>query len=217
MTEADWLACRDPTRLILGLRGALATRRQVRLAMCACFRRWELHLSHKSARQLLEVNEQYADGRTDIHKLNAAVRAAAQLLGRREPHNWTAEEWLVDAMINSSRTSRFRDHSDAVLPALEQHVAPVDPAVERAAQLALIDDIFANPFRPVSLYPCWLTTDVIGLARGIYDERAFERMPILADALMDAGCEDEQILGHCRGEGPHVRGCWVVDLVLDKK
>jgi len=54
------------------------------------------------------------------------------------------------------------------------------------------------------------------MARGIYENKAFERMPILADALMDAGCEDEQIIGHCRGEVPHVRGCWVVDLVLGK-
>ncbi len=54
------------------------------------------------------------------------------------------------------------------------------------------------------------------LAGGIYDEGAFDRLPILADALLDAGCEDKQLLGHCRGPGPHVRGCWVVDLVLGK-
>jgi len=65
--------------------------------------------------------------------------------------------------------------------------------------------------------PRWRTSDVVDVARGIYEDKAFERMPILADALMDAGCEDEQIIGHCRGEGPHVRGCWVVDLVLGKE
>ena len=61
------------------------------------------------------------------------------------------------------------------------------------------------------------STDAVGVARAIYDDRAFDRLPILADALMDAGCDDEQILAHCRGPGPHVRGCWVVDLVLGKE
>ena len=63
----------------------------------------------------------------------------------------------------------------------------------------------------------WLTADVLGLARGIYEKRAFQRMPILADALMDAGCEEEVIIGHCRGKGRHVRGCWLLDLVLGKE
>jgi hypothetical protein len=84
-------------------------------------------------------------------------------------------------------------------------------------QAPLLRDIFGNPFRPVVFDPRWRTSDVVGLARAIYDDRSFERMPILADALMDAGCENEKIIGHCRGDGPHVRGCWVVDLILGKE
>jgi hypothetical protein len=80
-----------------------------------------------------------------------------------------------------------------------------------------VRDIFGNPFRPVAFDPRWRSADAVGLARGIYDERAFERLPLLADALMDAECGDEQVLSHCRSEGPHVRGCWVVDLVLGKE
>jgi hypothetical protein len=87
---------------------------------------------------------------------------------------------------------------------------------ERAVQADLVRDIFGNPFRPVTLDPRWLTSNVVGLARGIYEDGAFERMPLLADALLDAGCEDADILGHCRGGGPHARGCWVVDLVLGR-
>ena len=83
-------------------------------------------------------------------------------------------------------------------------------------QLALLRAIFGNPFRPVAVDPAWPTSDVVALAKGIYEERAFDRMPILADALQDAGCDNEDILSHCRGPGPHVRGCWVVDLVLGK-
>jgi hypothetical protein len=77
-------------------------------------------------------------------------------------------------------------------------------------------DIVGNPFQPTILDPRWRTADTLGLARGIYEDRAFDRMPLLADALMDAGCDDEPILSHCRTGGPHVRGCWVVDLLLGK-
>ncbi|MBX3398315.1 MAG: hypothetical protein KF873_06205 [Gemmataceae bacterium] len=77
-------------------------------------------------------------------------------------------------------------------------------------------DIFGNPFRPVAVDPAWLTSTAVAIAQGIYDDRAFDRLPILADALQDAGCENADILAHCRSEGPHVRGCWVVDLVLGK-
>ncbi len=90
-------------------------------------------------------------------------------------------------------------------------------SAEEAAQSALLRCVFGNPFRPVTFDLRWRTFDVVGLARAIYDEKEFERLPILADALMDAGCEDEQIISHCRGDGPHVRGCWVVDLALGKE
>ena len=74
--------------------------------------------------------------------------------------------------------------------------------------------VFGNPFRPAAkLDPRWRTSTVLALAAGIYAERAFDRMPILADALMDAGCGNADVLGHCRAETPHCRGCWVVDLV----
>ncbi|MCE9530621.1 MAG: hypothetical protein K8T89_05755 [Planctomycetes bacterium] len=78
-------------------------------------------------------------------------------------------------------------------------------------------EIFGNPFRPVTIDPRWQTSNVIDLATAIYTDRAFDRMPILADALMDAGCDNDEIIHHCRGDGPHVRGCWVVDLILGKE
>jgi hypothetical protein len=83
-------------------------------------------------------------------------------------------------------------------------------------QLPNLRDIFGNPFRPVEFAANWRTSNVTELARTVYHERAFDRMPILADALMDAGCEDEQIIGHCRSDGPHVHGCWLLDLILGK-
>jgi hypothetical protein len=84
-------------------------------------------------------------------------------------------------------------------------------------QAQVLRDVFGNPFRPVALDPRWRTADVLGLARGIYEDRASDRLPLLADALMDAGCDSDEILNHCRSDGPHVRGCWVVDLVLGKE
>ncbi|MBM3980898.1 MAG: hypothetical protein FJ304_11545 [Planctomycetes bacterium] len=84
-------------------------------------------------------------------------------------------------------------------------------------QPALLRDIFGNPFRPVTFDPAWRTDTATTLARQMYEAREFGAMPILADALQDAGCDNDDILSHCRGKGPHVRGCWVVDLVLGKE
>jgi hypothetical protein len=82
----------------------------------------------------------------------------------------------------------------------------------------LIRDIFGNPFRPVAFDPAWRTSDVTLLARGIYEEKAFDRMPILADALQEAGCEVADLLDHLRDrKQTHVRGCWALDLVLGKE
>jgi hypothetical protein len=86
------------------------------------------------------------------------------------------------------------------------------------ARPILFREIFGNPFRPVAFNPAWRTTDVMLLARGSYDEKAFDRMPILADALQDAGCDSEDILHHLRdATATHVRGCWALDLVLGKE
>jgi hypothetical protein len=74
-----------------------------------------------------------------------------------------------------------------------------------------------NPFHPVVLLPEWRTEVVVGIATTAYAERSFEGLPVLADALEDAGCDEESILKHCRWSGPHTRGCWVIDLLLDRK
>jgi hypothetical protein len=90
---------------------------------------------------------------------------------------------------------------------------------ERRAQCDLLREIFGNPFRPPAVQPAWLSWNegtLPRLARGIYDDRAFDRLGILADALEDAGCTDAVILGHCREPGEHVRGCWLVDLLLQQ-
>jgi hypothetical protein len=93
-------------------------------------------------------------------------------------------------------------------------------SAELAAQCDLLRDVFGNPFRPVTFDPAWRTPTVVALARQMDeapdDRRDYAALPILADALQDAGCDSADLLDHCRGKGPHVRGCWALDLVLGK-
>ncbi|MDY3555957.1 hypothetical protein R5W24_005103 [Gemmata sp. JC717] len=104
--------------------------------------------------------------------------------------------------------------------AYNQHIewcGPRDLSAGRGQDsIPILRDIFGNPFRPVTFSPAWRTDTALALARQMYESRDFGAMPILADALQDAGCDSDDIRSHCRGEVPHVRGCWVVDLVLGK-
>ena len=80
----------------------------------------------------------------------------------------------------------------------------------------VVREVAGDPFRTASADRSWFTSTAVALARQIYERREFDAMPILADALMDAGCNDEDVLNHCRSENPHMRGCWVIDLLLGK-
>jgi hypothetical protein len=105
--------------------------------------------------------------------------------------------------------AHYADHSIDVEPVTPQSGGYIK-------QICLLRDIVGDHFRHVTLHTSWLTSTVVALATGIYAERAFDRMPILADALQDAGCDNDEILNHCRGKGVHVRGCWVLDRLLGK-
>jgi hypothetical protein len=95
---------------------------------------------------------------------------------------------------------------------------PIPTGADHSVQCALIRDIFGNPFRPVVFFPEWRTDTALALARQMYESPEFSAMAILADALQDAGCDSPAILNHCRDTSlMHVRGCWVVDLVLGKQ
>ena len=89
---------------------------------------------------------------------------------------------------------------------------------EELHQCTLLRCIFGTPFQGSPLKePKWRTDTVTGIAQAIYDDRAFDRLPVLADALEDAGCDDRELLDHCRSGEEHVRGCWAVDLLLGKE
>jgi hypothetical protein len=97
-----------------------------------------------------------------------------------------------------------------VIPKKERHL-------EARAQADILRDVFGNPFRSVPFDPGWQAPTAVGLALAVYQEPDSERMAVLADALEEAGCTEKAILDHLRGPRSHVRGCWLVDLVLAKE
>ena len=90
-------------------------------------------------------------------------------------------------------------------------------SIRPQTQVQILHDLFGNPFRPVAIDPSWRMPAVVNLAETIYEHRAFDCLPLLAGALEEVGCRNAELLAHCRGPGPHVRGCWVVDLILGKE
>jgi hypothetical protein len=223
MTEQEWLACSDPQAMLEVLRQThRLTARKWRLFGVACCHRIPPLLTDERSLRAVAVAERFADGEASATELSeafdAAFDAGAVLAEERErdPTVFVAADRdpLRNAAWATSEVAHPDESPDSV--AFESASATV-PAVERNAQSTLLWCLFGNPFRPVALSPTWQTSTVTALAQAIYADRAFERLPILADALEDAGCDNADILKHCRQPGEHVRGCWVVDLVLGKE
>jgi hypothetical protein len=241
MTEAEWFACGD-AREILGRTQHSFSARKLRLFAVACCRCSRQLLLNATLRQAVDVAERFADGQVTAEELAAAYEQANEIA--RELYDGESEREIrrwAEAVAVLNATNPFTEPWRAASAAGDavwqiRRAAPhrnVDPRL-----VALLRDIFGNPFRPLNpewimadvaesirslpqfanlrFDPAWLTSDVVGLARGIYEDRAFDRMPILADALQDAGCNNDDVLAHCREPNEHVRGCWVVDLVLGK-
>jgi hypothetical protein len=215
MTEAEWLAANRPEPMLEFIRDR-ASERKLRLFACACCRRivdWFPH-QRKRSRRVLEVAEQYADGLTDEVMLVLARdgRCPCTSAARRGGVH-AARAAIVEAVMAVPK-----QRTGASVPSLEP--ARESQERERAVQAALFRDLFCNPFSPAhtvgSSVLAWQERTVVKFASDIYQGRQFDRLPLLADALEDAGCTDAELLGHLRGPGPHVRGCWALDLVLSK-
>ncbi|HVK07599.1 MAG TPA: hypothetical protein VM597_02365 [Gemmataceae bacterium] len=226
MTEQEWLGCADPRRMLEaldkreGTEGSArsdaipllpplwraASTRLFRLGLAAAFRLdWDALTPQ--TRAAVEVMEGWADGAVTYARVTEAKRVLWSLVYPRSPEHGDGRDPERDA----ART--LRDALDG-----RPHFFELVRSTRTPQRMpAIVRDIFGNPFRPVRVRPDWLTTTAVGLARTIYEDRAFDRLPILADALEDAGCDVPALLDHCRGDGPHVRGCWVVDLVLRKE
>src|SRR5262245_53575541 len=216
MTEDEWLLSTDARamdRYILRLQksrsgGPLGEPRE-RQGKVASDRKWQLVTSEFS-RQFSEQTR----WRELQRSFEIALRAGDQFLLQRQ-----FEE--VNSFVDEVANALFAPLG-ATFPAAgtaeEVETVGHDFGALRRARCNLLREIFGNPFRPVAFDPAWHTSDVLLLARGIYDEHAFDRLPILADALQDAGCDCDDLLTHLRETAaPHVRGCWALDLVLGKE
>jgi hypothetical protein len=209
VTEQEWLNCRNFQRMF----GALwdkDSERKLRLFAVACCRRTRNPLRSKRTRRLLELSEQFADGRASKEALSSVKEEWCDSLDKQAIQPWQMS--LAVATI-----ADLPPRNVAWGAAFHAALAAANPEREKEKQCDLLRDIFGNPFRPVTLDPVWLTPSVQSLAQTAYEDRAFDLLPVLADALEDAGCTDPDILDHCRGEGKHVRGCWVLDLLLGKE
>jgi hypothetical protein len=239
MTEAEWLVGTDPEPMLEFVCGK-SSERKLRLFACGCCRRvWHL-LTDEESRSAVEVAERFADGLVPKRHLSAArsranratfQRGAAYLAGqaaveklptligniaRRTIYCAAAHPGSSEAKQESFAARLLRTLFDNPFSRVPINPCSSDVEQESVAVTALLRDIFGNPFRPVTFDPAWRTSTVVALASGIYKESAFDRMPILADALQDFGCDNEDILNHCRGQGVHVRGCSVVDFCLGR-
>jgi hypothetical protein len=187
MTEAEWLKEKTPEAMLEFIRERVSDRK-LWLFTVACLGRVSPWSLEGGVRMAIEATERYVEGRaTEAEMLEYNTEINARAAAQ------CAIYYGQERIGNKRRTAEPR------------------------AQAALLQEMVGNPFRPVSVAPAWLTTDVRLLAQGIYEEKAFDRMPILADALQDAGCDSDELLNHLRSSGPHVRGCWALDLVLGKE
>jgi hypothetical protein len=233
MTEAEWLECHDPIPMLEFLKGK-ASDRKLRLFTVSCCRSiWHL-LKDERLQQAVNVAESFADGTASAKEL-ADARGIVREVGGL-PNESTAVRAVWSTTCNAIG-SKAAAGCKAAIAALGRYLsitrsgkewtvgsaeplAPVytaDVVEEMMKQAQLLRDIFGNPFGPIALNPSWLNSTVLALAHQMYESRDCSPMPILADALQDAGCDNEEVLHHCRCNGVHVRGCFVLDLLLGKE
>ena len=219
MTETEWLACTSPDPMLEFLRGRASDRKLRLFAVACCRRLWPL-LVEEASRYVVELAEEFAEKQYRPLSLESAIRDNYAFLQTINPYTATAV--AVSAANAAGGEASWAAAWVTVSDARRAiHLSNnSDPFLEAKCQSKLLREIVGNPFRSPSIEPTWLywcNRAVEGVAQAIHEERQFDDMPILADALEDAGCDNTDILDHCRQPGPHVRGCWVLDLCLGKK
>jgi hypothetical protein len=239
MTEEEWMVCDEPGAMNRFLRQR-GSDRKLRLFACGCCRLLGSLLDDPLSLQALDVAEQFADNRATATALAEASHLAykARYKGNRKQANTQARFAALHTTYKTQSALRAVEYSaEAAGWAGRDSCASSNlrsKAADRAAdearrahearQVTLLRCVFGNPFRVASLDTVWLTSTVVALTKTAYEERALpeghldsDRLAILADALEDAGCTNADLLGHLRSPGPHVRGCWAVDLLLAKE
>ena len=262
MTEQEWLICTDPSSMLEFLRYR-ESERKLRLAACACVRRYWHLLSDQRLRDAIEIREKHADGLIGdvdlkqaqwegwkalivalVARLPAlvAVRAAAEAVGppndgfaararvADDQNDWLdhaeeryydeVERWLPRVFEFAAAAAQLTMGGPNGKPESTKIIEEARGTAERD-QCVLLRCLFGNPLQPLRpafdlAWLSWHDDLLVSMAHRMYDAHDFADMPILADALEEAGCTDADILNHCRQPGEHVRGCWVVDLLLGK-
>jgi hypothetical protein len=218
MTEVEWQSSSELMPMIKEVVDHLENRKLRLFAVACCRRAWE-HLDERN-RNAVEVAERLADGKA-TQKERQTAYAARRVVDARS---------LLDTGImcahRLTRIAATQAPESSALLAAAAETGFANPSAFGAARRRtvqercdLLRDIVGSPFarpRRVTAGLKRAKGKLRSLAQTIYDERAFDRLPILADALEDAGCHDADILAHCRSGRDHVRGCWVVDLLLGK-
>ncbi|HUR55082.1 MAG TPA: hypothetical protein VMZ71_13195 [Gemmataceae bacterium] len=214
LSDGGWQECRDPLAMLCYLHGRSGGRK-FRLFAAACARDEFASGTIPAGECPTERLPRYYDS---ILEAEAFADGGPALSFHLDPFHWVAQpvcDVITDEDVAHAALGFNADVGLWTTPIEE--IVPRMIARYHTHPAHYIRDIFGNPFRPVSFAPSWGTSTAIALARQMYEARDFSAMPILADALQDAGCADADILGHCRGDGPHVRGCWVLDLVLGRE
>lgn len=216
MTETDWLLATDPAHL-LDMISEPPTDRKTRLWLCACSERALVGSSVEELHAAIPVVELFTDNAATSEELLEARRTielwmiemCKSLNLRADALGMALQEEMVGLEQAGMQAKR-------ILEGWQMNVPELDLLNESRAQCDLLREIFGNPVLPVAVDPDWLTQTVVSVARQMYESRDFSTMPILADALQDAGCENVAVLAHCRQPGVHVRGCWVIDMILQR-
>jgi hypothetical protein len=224
-SESAWFKSKTPISLFQTLKGKKMPRQRRLIAVEACLP-WIAEMQDRKSRQAVEVADRFLNGVASADELEQAFLSAQKIAEKRieECHRATenkAERWNAWRLCYAAQLCATRSGSDEAALEILKRTTRMRPEADEAENVKLcelIRDIVGNPFRPVpKLDPVWLSWNesVIGkLARSMYETRQFKDMPILGDALEEAGCDDEQVLTHCRSTAEHVRGCWVIDWVL---
>jgi hypothetical protein len=233
LTEAAWLGTPDPQEMLVHL-GEGADSRKLRLFACGCVRQvWQWEDDPVSLRAV-PAAERFADGLLDRAELDSVlVRAWGQGCAALRAPGWETVRATLAAVLTgpppgtwsraaavARRAATFllglRSEDDEDSPRPWPSRGPEWKTVTKR-QADLLREIFGHPFRRLRVDPAWLEANdgcVVRLARGLHVGRDFEALPILADALEEAGCEQADILGHLRSGGPHALGCWALDPFL---
>jgi hypothetical protein len=239
MNEQHWLEASDPRLMLASLRDAgKLSERKLRLFACACCRRaWHLLLDERS-RQAVETAERYADKQADEGSLLSAHEGATRAYRTAQTPvshfssnlarlcsapELVSRDWIADrdvdgiVVVAEVAAEAVAFAADPVRGSLTWYAAARG---EQGVQCSVLRDLVGSLVRPrPALHPsclAWGRETVVSLAAAIYDGRRWDELPVLGDALEEAGCYDWDVLSHCRRPGPHARGCWLLDAVLGR-